>query len=132
VLGGLGDDRADGDADRDRVYGGDGNDLLFGGEGDDRLLGDAHHWREFDGGSGADTIYGGAGNDAIDGHVRYTIYPVIEDDVPDSLFGESGDDTIRSKDGAIDTSVACGDGVDAVEGDTADPAAPDCETVARS
>jgi hypothetical protein len=81
-----------------------------GGEGDDRL----------EGGLGADELRGGSGNDVIAGG-----------EGADVLDGSVGDDLIRSRDGQADT-LACGEGSDTLEHDSADESALgqllDCES----
>jgi hypothetical protein len=92
---------------------------LLGGPGADRIAaGDAGN--ELDGGEGNDAVTGGAGDDALSGG------PGV-----DQLSGAEGADRLVSRDGAPDD-VRCGDGDDAVDADTFDEVAPDCESVSRT
>lgn len=91
------------------LLGGGGADTLRSGPADDTLSGDAGD-DTLRSAAGADTLIGGLGVDALD--------------------AAAGDDTLRVRDGLADT-VQCGDGQDAVEADTLDEIAGDCERVSR-
>jgi hypothetical protein len=141
--GGFGADLLVGDAGIDRVtyaartapvnvsigsYWGDGGDGQYGewdyvsstveevvgGSADDKLTGN----------SGVNTLLGGPGNDALaglDGN------DVLEGgDGTDNFDAGNGDDTLLSRDASADA-VVCGAGTDAVDVDSADTVAPDCE-----
>lgn len=71
--------------------GGPGADNITGGDGADTLVG----------GPGNDTLAGGGGNDTVSG-----------DAGADSVSGDAGDDSLDTFDGAVDTPISCGDGVD--------------------
>jgi Ca2+-binding RTX toxin-like protein len=120
LRGNEGNDTLSGDAGRDTVIGNDGNDLLLGGADNDSL----------NGSNGRDTLYGGSGNDTVVGEdgsdlaygedgddlidtggrsgsplpdIDYPgLYPA--DPTPtndlDTVFGGSGNDTIRTGDDA--------------------------------
>jgi uncharacterized protein YkwD len=98
--------------------GGDGSDRLEGGPGPDVLAGEAGD-DTLAGGPGADELLGEAGNDALGGGAG-----------ADRLDGGEGDDAIEARDGERDR-IACGPGVDVVEGDPIDEIAPDCEDPVR-
>jgi hypothetical protein len=87
---------------------------VAGGSGDDRLGGTAAANQLF-GGAGSDSITGGDGDDALDGGPGH-----------DTFSADAGNDIVRARDAEND-SVACGAGTDAVESDTADSLAGDCE-----
>ena len=73
---------------------------------------------EITGGYGPDLLEGGGDDDTIVGGAG-----------ADTIAGGGGNDLIDIRDGAADT-VDCGDGVDAVSADLADPAnSPGCEVV---
>ena len=124
-----GNDQLFGGADADSIYGGTGNDLVDGGTGNDTLYGDAGNDTIL-GGDGRDLAYGGDGNDIIDtssttvsglyGEHPDIGYPGLygpDGDVnndKDTVFGGSGDDTIRTGDDA--DSISGGDGNDSIDG----------------
>lgn len=133
---GAGDDKVYANDGRDSVVGGDGNDVLHGGWGHDK------QW----GGNGDDTIFanrgrdeswGGPGNDQLwalargDRHGR-------NDTRGDTLHGEDGDDTFRTRDGEVDL-IDCGPGNDTAHLDFKDRIVDatsankngSCETVIR-
>lgn len=91
--------------------GGLGADDLTGGDGADLLVGDL----------GDDTLTGGGGNDTLSG-----------DAGADSVTGGVGDDSLDTFDGAVDTSISCGDGADTLAADNfLDPLdLAGCETIA--
>ena len=89
----------------DRLFGLGGNDLLRGRAGPDRLYGGRGQDRVF-GDTGADLIVGGPGRDR--------------------LVGGKSADTIRARDGAVDT-INCGPGHDRVVADRADRVSANCE-----
>lgn len=102
LYGGAGNDTLEGLAGRDFLTGEDGDDSLFGGEGDDFVRGDA----------GNDTAFGGAGNDFIGLHEGVDAYAPAFDDPEEGL----GDDTARG--GADDDLLADSYGSDSLFGDT--------------
>ena len=119
-------DRVFGDGGRDLVSGGRGDDALLGGDGNDALYGNL----------GADELIGGAGND--------TLWALTLADVPltgvDTVRGESGSDTFRTRDGEPDV-IDCGAGksdkalidfVDVIVDATAANPKGSCETVTRA
>ena len=91
--GGTGDDVVLGDDGNDRVYGNDGQDTLYGGDGTDIL----------EGNDGADTESGGAGNDLVVGGTRAAGRqdrgPAPTPQMGDTLFGDTGDDTLIGDNG---------------------------------
>jgi hypothetical protein len=135
VKGGEHNDRVHGGPDVDRVFGDDGRDLVSGGRGADVLVA----------GSGNDAVYGNEGADeAVGGAGNDTLWGLTLADVPlpgvDTLRGESGSDTFRTRDGEPDQ-IDCGEGrkdralvdfVDVIVDAT--PANPkgSCETVTRA
>ncbi len=92
------------------LLGGPGADRLTGGPAADQLSGDDGD-DTLDGGGGAEVVIGGLGVDEVG--------------------GATGDDDIRVRDGIQDV-VRCGDGNDAVDADTLDEVAGDCEAVSRT
>jgi Ca2+-binding RTX toxin-like protein len=117
------------------VFGDGGRDLVSGGRGDDALVG----------GSGNDAVYGNQGVDELIGGVgNDTLWGLTLADVPlpgvDTLRGESGSDTFRSRDGEPDV-IDCGTGskdralidfVDVIVDATAVNTKGSCETVSRA
>lgn len=91
----------------DRISAGYGDDTVFAGLGDDTIDGGSGHDRIF-GGAGSDRAYGQAGNDLIDTQGGTPLpdrgypglYPSDCDpyDDRDTVFGGTGDDTIRTGD----------------------------------
>ncbi len=139
LTGGPGDDTLAGDAGNDILTGGDGSDTASyassaagvaarlgapgsssGASGNDvlngmeRLMGSAFA-DALTGDDGANRIDGGAGDDTIEGRGGR-----------DELLGGDGADKMLSRDGITDT-VTCGAGRDAVDGDSVDALASDCE-----
>jgi len=148
LAGGGGDDALAGEAGDDTLAGDAGNDTLSGDAGSDtasyassaagvgarlgnpgsssgasgadvlngmeRLAGSAFG-DALTGDDGDNRIDGGAGDDTIEGRGGH-----------DDLVGGDGADKVLSRDGILDT-VACGAGRDAVDGDTVDTLASDCE-----
>ena len=107
VRAGLGNDSVEGGTGNDSVDGGVGDDTLFGQSGDDTLDGGDGNDRLF-GGTGGDVVNGGTGNDFIDTSGGL---PLPDRDYPgeypadanptndlDTVFGGTGDDTIRTGD----------------------------------
>lgn len=92
------------------LLGGEGADRLRSGPADDTLSGDA----------GDDTLASAGGRDTLAGGLGV-----------DVLDAGPGDDTLRVRDGLADT-VRCGEGEDAVDADTLDEVAGDCERVSRT
>ena len=92
------------------LLGGPGADRLTGGSGGDELSGD----------DGNDTLAGGDGDDALDGGLG-----------TDDARRRRRAPTAAARDGLADV-VRCGDGDDAVDADTLDEVAADCETVTRT
>ena len=121
---------------KDEVNGGDGNDVLHGGWGHDRQWGGAGDDTIF-ANRGRDESWGGPGNDQLwalargDRHGRH-------DTRGDTLHGEDGDDTFRTRDGERDL-IDCGAGNDTAQLDfkdkivdaTAENKNGSCETVVR-
>jgi Ca2+-binding RTX toxin-like protein len=109
VNGGLGDDTVYAGDGKDVVDGGDGNDVLRGGWGADQQHGGAGDDTIF-ANRGRDESWGGPGNDTLwalargDRHGRH-------DFKGDTLHGEDGDDTFRTRDGEGDV-IDCGAGND--------------------
>ena len=109
---GNGDDHIRLGSANDNVYSGDGNDLIEGGDGDDYL----------DSGAGDDVVYAGLGNDIVLGGAgANTLYGGDGDDelsnsggvgLASELFGEAGDDTLRSS--RFSETLDGGDGNDTV------------------
>jgi Ca2+-binding RTX toxin-like protein len=107
VFGGRGNDALYGNGANDGndwLFGEDGDDVIYGNGGNDHLYGGNGHDQLF-GGMGGDTCYGGAGND------------VFREDLSGSeqrnfLYGESGDDTFRVKNGLFGDYVDGGVGND--------------------
>jgi Ca2+-binding RTX toxin-like protein len=134
--GGAGNDILEGGNGRDTLTGGSGNDTIGGGEGEDTV----------DAGSGRDSVTGDNGDDLLDTSGTqapdidvppfggFPGYPADADpfDDRDTVFGGSGDDTIRSGDdadsifggrgddvidaGVDDDTLNAGDGDDTVTG----------------
>ena len=112
VCGGRGDDT---------IRGGNGNDILYGGPGADTLLGnDGHDWLngqqgndELRGGRMQDTHIGGPGNHLLDAVTGDT-------GAIDHVFGDAGNDTLRTDDGAGNDSGAGGANADTCSTDAAD------------
>ena len=92
------------------LLGGPGADRLTGGPASDQLSGD----------DGDDVLAGGGGADVAVGGLGF-----------DEVDGGAGDDDVRVRDGIQDV-VRCGDGADAVDADTLDEVAGDCEAVTRT
>jgi Ca2+-binding RTX toxin-like protein len=92
------------------IFGGPGADQLSGGDAADTV----------DGGDGNDRVAGGGGNDQL-----------IAGEGVDDVDAGAGDDRIMTRDGLRDV-VRCGAGTDAVDADTFDELAADCEGVARA
>ena len=134
ILGGRGNDRIDGRNGNDRIDAGAGNDHAQGGNGDDGLQG----------GIGDDTLHGGAGNDTILGDPPMPVEvaqtdresglrlagrahsnadaialsvdsnEIISPSFNDVIYGDEGDDVIRS--GPGHDVVFAGHGNDSVSG----------------
>lgn len=92
------------------LLGGPGADRLTGGPANDQLSGD----------DGDDLLAGGGGADVAVGGLGF-----------DEVGGGAGDDDVRVRDGIQDV-VRCGEGTDAVDADTLDEVAGDCEAVTRT
>jgi Ca2+-binding RTX toxin-like protein len=131
IAAGDGDDFVDAGLGDDVVYAGDGNDAVFGGPGNDRI----------DGGSGRDFLGGNAGDDFIDARDPSTRAPADcrrpcwRPKVPphaDTVWGDSGDDRIITRDARVDA-IRCHGGRDVVSADRDDVISPydDCEVVVR-
>ena len=136
VMTGAGNDDLTGTAAAQQFFGGAGDDVIDGAGGDDGLHGEAGE-DTLRGGSGLDTLYGGTDADAIDGGADADAIDAGsgDDEVTggagvDRVFGEAGADVLRVRDGEVDETVNCGDGVDRAVADATDPAAA-CETVER-
>lgn len=111
LFGGDGIDALYGNDGDDTLVGGDGYDLLVGGNGSDTLLGDSG-WDFLNGNSGADALVGGEGNDLLlggsgndriwgdqdndilSGGTDNDTYHFSLGDGQDTLYDESGTDTI--------------------------------------
>jgi Ca2+-binding RTX toxin-like protein len=106
---GLGNDTVYAGKGADTTDGVDGNDFLYGGWGDDKQYGGAGDDTIF-ANRGRDESWGGAGNDKLwalargDRHGKH-------DFKGDTLHGEDGDDTFRTRDGEGDV-IDCGAGID--------------------
>ena len=98
--GGPGNDDANGNAGNDFMSGGKGDDMQQGGPGDDVIFAN----------QGVDTTSGGAGNDVLWALSRRDVHGA-DDTTGDTVRGDEGDDTIRTRDGEQDT-VNCGPGND--------------------
>ncbi|HVY79147.1 MAG TPA: calcium-binding protein, partial [Solirubrobacterales bacterium] len=101
LIGGAGDDFANGEKGSDDVDGGGGNDVLFGdkgndevegGAGTDQVDGGAGDDKKLDGGGDNDYVYGGAGSDHASGGPG-------DGDV---VRGDSGEDTLDGGPGTND------------------------------
>ena len=135
------------------MKGGGGGDRLHGGDGNDRLQGDNHN-DLMSGGRGDDTQIGGAGGDTIyanlgvdktfggSGNDRLWALAAADVALPgvDTLHGEDGNDTFRTRDGEPDH-IDCGPGtkdnaqldlVDVIVDATAANPKGSCETVKRA
>lgn len=133
---GAGNDRSYGRRGADNVKGGDGDDTMYGGQGNDTQYGDTGNDLIF-AGLGRDVTFGGDGDD--------TLWALARGDVRgrydrrgDTLYGEAGDDTFRTRDGERDM-ISCGEGNDTAYLDfkdrivdaTAENKNGSCETVVR-
>ncbi len=110
ISGGTGADQVTGGPAADGITGDDGDDTVAGGAGDDQV----------NGGDGDDRLDGGAGRDVVEAGLGV-----------DVVAGGDGDDDLRARDGLADE-VTCGPGADAVDADTLDAVAGDCERVTRT
>ena len=81
VVGGNGNDKITGDANKNLINGANGNDTLSGGGGDDRLIGGSGN-DTLQGDAGNDELLGNSGNDILDGGLG-----------ADIMTGGSGNDT---------------------------------------
>jgi Ca2+-binding RTX toxin-like protein len=98
-------------------------DHIIGGSGDDEILG-----FYFDS-SGNPTVDGGAGNDSLFANLNGGT--LIGGSGSDAFSGWSGADTIKARDGEVD-SIYCGDNTDTVIADPSDTysnVTPDCENI---
>jgi hypothetical protein len=109
--GGRGDDHVTGNADGNQLAGRAGTDAIFGAGGSDRLYAGggatppAITADSLDGGPGSDELLGSDGPNLMTGGAD-----------ADSLHPGKGRDTVRARDGAVDT-VDCGRGEDIVRND---------------
>jgi uncharacterized delta-60 repeat protein len=92
LIGNAGNDRLAGNGGSDKLYGGIGDDILYGGKGDDWLRGQSGNDILL-GGDGHDRIYGGVGVDTYAGGNGNDLI-VSTDDVAESIFGDSGTDSV--------------------------------------
>ncbi|WP_374764480.1 beta strand repeat-containing protein [Yunchengibacter salinarum] len=98
LTGSLADDDIRGNGGNDRLIGSNGDDDIEGGAGDDTLLGEG----------GRDNLSGGVGNDLI--------LPGNTDDLSESAFGDSGNDTLDASGSATRVNLNGGDGDDLLIG----------------
>ena len=114
IVGTPGPDTIRGGPGADRIFGRDGDDRIVSGPGPDLVSGDRGA-DTLSGGAGGDVILGGGGNDRLVGGSGR-----------DLLLGGNSDDSIRARDGAVDT-ISCGPGRDRVIADRIDHVRRDCE-----
>lgn len=101
LIGGIGNDKLEGERDNDQLFGDTGNDLLQGGPGNDLLDGGAGN-DELLGGDGDDDFIGGAGKDtasyresnagvdiSLDGQANETARPAIAYALPAGISAGS-------------------------------------------
>jgi Ca2+-binding RTX toxin-like protein len=120
-----GDDCVSGGPGRDVVRGGEGQDQISGNSGNDQLTGDGGNDRLW-GNSGRDRLSGRSGSDRLSGGRGGDKISAGPD--RDRILGDSGNDSIRAKDGLRDR-VNCGaGGRDRVRADAFDRIR-NCETV---
>ncbi len=109
LLGGAGADTLTTGDGADAVAGDDGDDVVDAGDGDDQV----------NAGDGDDEVNAGHGDDVVEAGLGV-----------DAVNGGDGNDDLRVRDGIPDT-VRCGGGEDAVDADTLDDIALDCEKISR-
>ena len=109
LLGGTGADRLTAAGGADALAGDDGDDVIDAGAGNDQV----------NAGDGDDEVNAGDGDDVVEAGLGV-----------DAVNGGDGDDDLRVRDGIPDT-VRCGGGEDAVDADTLDDIALDCEKISR-
>ena len=127
IEGTTGNDTITGDDGAQNLLGRDGNDTLSGRGGPDRLQGDNGNDQR-NGEGGDDALYGFSGDDTLDGGAGHDTF---HGDYPPGLVTfRAGNDTIRARDGEVD-SVACGLGGDIAVVDAIDAVSGDCESIDR-
>lgn len=97
IFGGDGDDLIEGGSSNDKLHGDAGNDTIGGGTGHDRVYGDDGN-DEPAGHSGNDRLYGDIGLDTFTGGGSNDFFH-SDDDLAESLFDASGNDTADADDG---------------------------------
>lgn len=103
LSGGAGDDKFEGDSNRNILSGGDGADYISGGDNNDILKGDLGN-DSLDGATGRDYLSGGAGNDLLDGGSGVDLLMggagddiYVVDSFRDVIIEQSGWDTIKTQ-----------------------------------
>lgn len=92
-MGGIGDDKLEGNGGDDWLYGQEGRDRLYGGLGNDELHGDSGNDQLY-GDAGDDTLIGGKGDDYLDGGTGNDTYAYSEGDGHDTIEDNLGDDRL--------------------------------------